>query len=117
MRGRVRDDERRAEACAGGGTEEVWIGERVPEDALVRRSRGRERPADDRAEDHTRQPQLPQDRVVGARERRMQSEHMREGRSDDVHRSQVNRPDEEPDEQRRREEHDGGDQREPRARG
>src|SRR5205807_8173177 len=65
-------------------------------------------------EDHARQPQLPQDRVVGARERRMKSEDVRERRLDDVHRSQVDRADERADEQRRRQERDRGRKPEPR---
>ena len=45
----VGDRERRAEPGAGGDAEQVRVGERVAEDALVRRAGDREHPADERA--------------------------------------------------------------------
>src|SRR5262249_56924749 len=50
------DDERRTEPSAGRSTEEVGVRERVAEDALVCRSRGREGTPDEGAQDHARQP-------------------------------------------------------------
>jgi len=49
-RGGVDDRQRRAEARAAGDAEQVGVGERIPEDALIRRARDREHAADERGE-------------------------------------------------------------------
>ena len=67
----VDDRDRRAEAGAGGDAEQVRVGERVPEDALVRGAGDRQHRADQRAEHDPRQPDVPEDRLLGRRERRV----------------------------------------------
>ena len=62
--GRVRDHERRAEPGPGRHAEQVRVGERVAEHALVGRARGREHRADEQAEHDPRHPELPEDRRV-----------------------------------------------------
>src|SRR2546430_158963 len=69
--GPVRDRHRRPESGARGDAEQVRVGEGVAEHPLVGRARDCEHPADERSEDDARGPQLPQDRVLGTAERRM----------------------------------------------
>ena len=76
------------------------IRERVAEDALVRRSREREHPADERAEHHTREAQLPDDRLLrGVQGRRdAQEGHAGERGAEDLADADRHRPDEQADE-------------------
>ena len=60
----VRDRDGRAEARPGRDAEQVRIGERVPEDALVRGPCDREHRADERGEDDPRHADLPQDGLL-----------------------------------------------------
>src|SRR5581483_177295 len=89
-----------------GDAEQVGVGERVPEDALVRRAGDREHAADERGDDDARRAQLPEDRVLHAAERRVhvQQRHVRERRDDDGAGRDADGADAEPDEQRGAEE-------------
>ena len=68
--GQVGDRERRAEPGAGRDAEQVRVGERVVEDALVRRPGDGEHPADERREQDARDTDIPQDRLLRRVERR-----------------------------------------------
>ena len=63
-----RDRARGAEARAGGGAEQVRIGERVAEHALVGAAGHPEHPADHQPEHDARQPQLVEDERVRRRQ-------------------------------------------------
>ena len=106
--GEIRDRDRRPEACAGGDAEEVRIGERVAEDALVRRAGEREHRADERGEDHARHADLPQDRLLGRRERRRDAGDVqaRCGRLEHGSDPEVDRPGEHADRERHEQERD-----------
>jgi hypothetical protein len=60
--------------CAGRRPEQVRVGERVPEDALVGRAGRGEHGADEEPERDSGGPQLPENRVLGRRERRLHAE-------------------------------------------
>ena len=62
----VDDRERRAEAGAGRDAEQVRVGERVAEDALVGRAGEREHAADEQPEHDARRAKLPEDRAVAS---------------------------------------------------
>ena len=64
----VGDRERRSETGTGGDAEQIRIGERVPEDALVGGAREGEHHPDERGEADAGDSQLPQNRVVGRAE-------------------------------------------------
>ena len=107
----VRDRERRTEAGARCHAEQVRIRQWIVEDALVRRARDREHAPDEGRERDPGRPDLPQHRLVEARERRvhMQQRHVRERRLDDPDGADADRPNAEADEdgtdeERRREE-------------
>ena len=81
----VGDRDRRAEPGAGRDAEQVRIGERVAEDALVRRAGEREHAADERAEHDPGRAELPEDRLLHRAERRVhvQERHVRQRRIGD----------------------------------
>ena len=66
LRRGVGDDQRRAEPGAGGRAEQVRVGQRVAEDALVGGAGDRQPGADQGGEHHPRQPQLQQHGLLGA---------------------------------------------------
>ena len=68
--GRVGDDQGRAQPGAGGRAEQVRIGQRIAEDALVGRPGDRQPGADQRGEDHPRQPELRAGRPPACRSAR-----------------------------------------------
>ena len=108
----VGDHDRRAEPGAGRRPEQVRVGERVPEDALVGGAGRGEHGADEEPERDPRRAQLPEDRVLGRRERRLDAEegdvaeHLAGDRGD----AEVDRPEREA-EQRREHDEDAGGQR------
>ena len=108
--GQVRDRDRRAEAGAGRDAEEVRIRERIAEDALVRRARDREHRADERREDDPRHADLPEDRLLGRRERRREAGDVEACRRRLEHGAdaEVDRPDEHADRERHEQERDRG---------
>ena len=57
-----RHRDRRAEPGSGRRSEQVRVGERIPEHPLVGRARCGQRCADERGHDHARQSQVPEDR-------------------------------------------------------
>ncbi len=61
----VDDRDRRPEPGPGGDAEQVRVGERIAEDALVRGAGHRQHRADERAEHDARQPDVPEDRLLG----------------------------------------------------
>ena len=112
----VRDREGRAEPGARRDAEQVGVGKRVVEDALVGGAGDREHPADDRREDDPRCSDLPQHRLLETAQRRVnvQEGHVRERRLDDPRHADADRPDSEPNQQRADEE--GAGQQPPGAR-
>ena len=100
---------RRAEPGSRRRAQEVRVDERVPEDALVGSSGRGEHGADEEAERDPRRPELPEDGVVGVRERRLDAEerdvaqHLRATGTT----PEVDRPEREP-EQRRQDDEDAG---------
>ncbi len=75
----VRDRHGRAQARPGRDAEQVGVRERVPEHALIRRTGHREHRAHERAERDTGEPELPDDRVFGRGQRRVDVEEREPG--------------------------------------
>ncbi len=106
----VRDRKGRAEPGTRGDAEEVGVGERVVEDALVRRARDGEHAPDERREDDAGHAELPEDRLRRLVERRrVDQPEAREQRPDGVAGRDVERADEHADDERDHEERDRGD--------
>src|SRR5262249_44371960 len=113
----VDNGEGRAESRAGGNAEEVGVGERVPEHALVRGSGRGEHGADQRTDDDARHTDGPEDRVVGRRQGRADVEERDPGggRLERLDQADVDGPDERPDHQRDDEEERRRQEPEPRG--
>src|SRR4026209_434026 len=110
--------ERRPEAGPRRDAEQIRVGEWVAEDALVRGAGEREHRADERREHHARHADLPDDRLLGRRERGRDAGHVQTGsrRLEDRADTEVDRPRENPDRERDEKERDRGarpDRRQP----
>ena len=107
---KVGDRDRRAEPRAGGDTEEVGIRERIAEDALVRRSRRRQHRADEPGQDHARHADLPEDGLLGRRERAREAGDVkpRGRRLEHGAETEIDRTDGDSDGERDEQERDGG---------
>ena len=106
----VRDRDRGAEPRPGCDAEEVRVRERVAEDALVGRAREREHRADERSEHDAWHADLPEDRLLGRRERRREPGDVKARGRRLEHRSdtEVDRPREDADDERHEQERHGG---------
>ena len=97
----IRDRERGAETSAGCDAEEIGIGERVVEDALVSRARDGEHAAHERGEHDPGDSELPEDRLLRCVERRrVHQPESSEDRADGIADTDVERSREDPEDDR-----------------